>query len=115
LLTATSIVQVPNQKTGKNDSVSVADKTTRLEGARLVKDLIIGMQPKGPGQVVNVNQTNQTANIGTSETNEERMKRLRMKQQEHNLLPQQVAAVPDYIDQGEDAPDDEHDEDEDDG
>jgi len=40
------------------------------------------------------------------------VRRLRKQAQEHNLLPAQTAAVPDYIDAGEDAPDDEHDEDE---
>jgi predicted RNA-binding protein with TRAM domain len=112
LLTATEVVMKKNLKTGKDEYVTVEDKTTRLEGARLVRDLVIGMQPKGPGVAVNVNQTNQTANIANaSETTEERMRRIRQKIQEHNLLPPQVSAVPDYIDQGEDSPDDEHDDD----
>ena len=70
------------------------------------------MQPKGPGVAVQVNNNNQpTVNLGTTETTEERMKRLRAQAQAHNLLPPTVTAVPDHIDQGEDAPDDEHDED----
>lgn len=111
LLTSTELVMKKNLKTGKDEYVTVEDKTTRLEGARLVRDLIVGLQPKGPGVAVNVTQTNQTANIGSAETTEERMKRLRAQAQAHNLLPPQVSAVPEYIDQGEDSPDDEHDED----
>ena len=113
LLTATELVLKKNLKTGKDEHVTVEDKTTRLEGARLVRDLVIGMQPKGPAVAVQVNQNNNpTVTVGSSETNEERVRRLRKQAQEHNLLPAQVAAVPTYIDEGEDAPDDEHDEDE---
>jgi hypothetical protein len=115
LLTSTELVMKKNLKTGKDEYVTVEDKTTRLEGARLVRDLIVGLQPKGPGVVVNANQTNQTAvQMGSAETTEERMKRLRAQAQAHNLLPPQVSAVPDYIDQGEDSPDDEHGDEEDD-
>ena len=99
LLTATTTVRTPNSKTGKVDTYREEDKTTRLEAARLVKDLVIGMQPKQPAVAVNVNQTNQTANIGTAETLEERMRRLRSKAQAHNLLAPEVAAVPASIDQ----------------
>ena len=49
--------------------------------------------------------------MGRAETVEERMKRLRKQAQEHNLLPAQTAAVPDYIDAGEDAPEDDGDDD----
>ena len=100
LLTATTTVRTPNAKTGKVDTYREEDKTTRLEAARLVKDLAIGMQPKQPAVAVNVNQTNQTANIGSAETVEERMRRLRARAQEHNLLPPKVAAVPQAIDAG---------------
>ena len=117
LLTATTTVRTPNAKTGKVDTYREEDKTTRLEAARLVKDLAIGMQPKQPAVAVNVNQTNQTANIGSAETLEERLRRLRSKAQEHNLLPPEVAAVPAAIDSGLDDDDviegdDEEDEDE---
>ena len=114
LLTATELVLKKNLKTGKEEHVTVEDKTTRLEGARLVRDLVIGMQPKTPMVAIQNNQNNNpTVTVGSSETNEERVRRLRKKAQEHNLLPAQVSAVPTYIDEGEDAPDDEHDEDED--
>ena len=112
LLTATELVLKKNLKTGKEEHVTVADKTTRLEGARLVRDLVAAVQPKGPGVAVQVNNNNQpTIQLGSAETTEERMKRLRAQAQAHNLLPPQVTAVPDYIDQGEDSPDDEHEED----
>jgi hypothetical protein len=110
LLTSTELVMKKNLKTGKDEYVTVEDKTTRLEGARLVRDLIVGLQPKGPGVVVNANQTNQTANIGSAETYEERLRRLREKVKEFNLLPAEVTAVPDSID----APDNDDDGDGDD-
>jgi Bacterial regulatory proteins, lacI family len=103
LLTATEQVQIPDPRTGKNRIVRQDDKTTRLEASRLVKDMIIGMQPKGPAVEVNVKQTNQTANISSAETNEERMQRLRKQAQEFNQLPPEVAAVPASIDAGGDA------------
>lgn len=118
LLTATTIVEQPNEKTGRKNHVRIEDKTTRLEAVRLVKDLVIGMQPKGPAVAVNVNQTNQTANIGSAETVEERMRRLRARAQEHNLLPPKVAAVPQAIDAGmddDDVIDSEEEEEEEDG
>jgi hypothetical protein len=114
LLTATELVLKKNLKTGKEEHVTVEDKTTRLEGARLVRDLVIGMQPKTPMVAIQNNQNNNpTVTVGSSETNEERVRRLRKQAQEHNLLPAQVSAVPEWVDEGEDAPDDEHDEDED--
>jgi len=114
LLTATEVVMKKNLKTGKDEYVTVEDKTTRLEGTRLVRDLVIGMQPKQPMVAIQNNQNNQpVVTVGSHETNEERVRRLRKQAQEHNLLPAAVAAVPDYIDAGEDAPDDEHDEDDD--
>jgi hypothetical protein len=112
LLTATETVMKKNLKTGKDEYVRVDDRTTQLEGARLVRDLVIGMQPKTPMVAIQNNQTNQPiVTVGATETVEERMKRLRKQAQEYNLLPAQVAAVPTYIDEGEDAPDDEHAED----
>ncbi len=115
LLTATETVMKKNLKTGKDEYVTVEDKTTRLEGTRLVRDLVIGLQPKGPGVAVQVNNNNQpTVNLGTTETTEERMKRLRTQAQAFNLLPPQVTAVPQHIDEGEDSLDDEHDDDEED-
>ena len=112
LLTSTELVMKKNLKTGKDEYVTVEDKTTRLEGARLVRDLIVGLQPKGPGVVVNANQTNQTAvQIGSAETYEERLRRLRAKAQEFNLLPAEVSAVPSTIDSPVDE-DEDNDEDE---
>ena len=111
LLTATEHVEMPDPRTGKKKIVKQEDKTTRLEAGRLVKDLIVGMQPKGPAVELNVNQTNQTANISTAETVEERMRRLRKQAQEHNLLAPEVAGVPQYIDEGMDAPEEDDGED----
>lgn len=112
LLTATEVVMKKNLKTGKDEYVTVEDKTTRLEGARLVRDLVIGMQPKGPMVAIQNNQNNQpVVQMGSAETTEERMRRLRKQAQEHNLLPSQTTAVPDYIDAGEDAPEDDGDDD----
>ena len=111
LLTATELVEKKNLKTGLQEHITVEDKTTRLEGMRLVVSMASALQPKGPGVAVQVNNNLPTVHMGTAETLEERMKRLRQKAQEHNLLPAQVAAVPDYIDQGEDSPGDEHEED----
>ena len=112
LLTATEIVLKKNLKTGKEEHVTVDDKTTRLEAARVVRDLVIGMQPKGPAVALQVNQNNNpTVTVGATETVEERMKRLRAQAQAHNLLPAEVAAVPEWVDEGQDSPEDEHDED----
>lgn len=106
LLRATELVEVGNKKTGRVRVVEMEDKTTRLEATRIVSGLIIGLQPKSPPVALNVNQTNQMANITQAETYEERLRRLRKQAQEHNLLPPEVAATPDYIDREEDAPDD---------
>lgn len=110
LLTATEMKDVKNLKTGLEERVSVEDKTTRLEGMKLVVSMAGALQPKGPAVAVNVNQTNQTANLGSGETFEERMRRLRAKAQEHNLLPPESAAVPEYVDAGRDAPDEDDEE-----
>ena len=100
LLTATELVEVKDNKTGKTKVVSQEDKTTRLEASRLVKDLVVGLVPKGPAVVANMQQTTQVAAMGSSETNEERMRRLRKKAAEFNQLPPEVAGVPDSIDAG---------------
>jgi hypothetical protein len=114
LLNANSVLEYTDPKTQKKTFKKVEDKTTRLEAVRLVKDIIIGLQPKQAPVEVNVQQTNQVANLSTAETTEERMRRLRLKAQEHNLLPPEVAAVPASIDRGDDEDDDEEEDGEDD-
>jgi hypothetical protein len=112
LLTATEVVMKKNLKTGKDEYVTVEDKTTRLEGTRLVRDLVIGMQPKTPMVAIQNNQTNQTSvPIGSAETYEERLRRLRAKAKDFNLLPAEVSAVPDSVDSPDEEDDDEDDED----
>lgn len=113
LLTATEIVEVKDQKTGKTKYEKVEDKTTRIEAVRLTKELIVGMIPKGPPVEVNVNNTTQIANMSAAETNEERMRRLRANITEFNKLPPEVAGVPTHIDR-EEEPESTDDEDEDD-
>lgn len=113
LLEATELVEKKDEKTGKVKVITVADKTTRIEAMKVMTSLITALQPKAPSAQVNVQQTNQTAVISSSETNEERFRRLRKKADEFNALPPQVAAVPDHIDAGRDADDDGEDEDED--
>lgn len=112
LLAATEVVEVKDLRTGKIRYRTVDDKTTRLEAMRLIKDLIIGLQPKGPPVEVNVNQTNQVAQLTEGvETNEERMERLRAKIRAQNALPPEIAGVPASIDEdGDDEGDDEEDE-----
>lgn len=112
LLTATELVEINDSNTGKKKVVKQDDKTTRLEASRIVKDIIVAKQPKGPIAEVNVNQTNQVANLSAAETTEERMDRLRKRAAEENLLPAEVAAVPGYLDRDEE-PEDDDDEDED--
>jgi hypothetical protein len=107
LLTATELVEVPNGQTGKKKVVRQVDKTTRLEANRLVKDLIVAVQPKGAPVEVNVNQTNQVANLSAAETTEERMDRLRQKAREFNQLPPETVGVPEEIDSGEEDDDEE--------
>lgn len=103
LLTATETIEVKDHKTGKMENVKMEDKTTRLEALRIVKSLVETTQPKGPAVAVQVNQTNQTAQIAAKggETFEERMRRLRSSAKEHNLLPAEVSAVPKSIDEGD--------------
>jgi hypothetical protein len=108
LLEATELVEVKNDKTGKTRVTRMPDKTTRLEAQRLVKDLIIGLQPKGPLVAQNIQQTTQVAAISAStETNEERLARLREKAREYNALPPKVAGVPEHLDTRGDEGDDE--------
>lgn len=111
LLAATELVEQKDLKTGKVKIVTVEDKTTRLEAVKVLNALIAGLQPKGALMEQTIIQTNQTATLTSGETNEERFARLRKRAQEHNALPAEVAAVPEYIDAGEDAEDDEEDED----
>ena len=106
LLTATELVEIGDPKVGKTKIVKQADKTTRLEAQRIVKDLVVGMQDKVPMAEVNVTQTNQVANLSNAETTEERMDRLRKRAAEANLLPAEVAAVPGYLDRDEEPEDD---------
>lgn len=106
LLDATELVEIPNPNNGKKKIVSRPDKTTRLEAGRLVKDLMIGLQPKGPMIEQTINQTNQVATLSSGvETTEERFKRLRQQAAEHNLLPPEVSGVPQHIDREEDEED----------
>lgn len=112
LLTATELVEVKNEKTGRTKIQVMEDKTTRLEAARVWNSIVAAQIPKGPMIEQNINQTTQVAAIGGSETNEERLRRLRAKAAEHNLLPPEVAGVPRYIDAGEDGDDDEDEDDE---
>ena len=116
LLAATELVEKKDLKTGKIKVVTVADKTTRLEALKVFNQISQTMQPKTPMIQNNVSATAQAAaSVTESETTEERFKRLRERAAAHNALPPVVAAVPDYIDAGEDADDDEEDEDEDEG
>lgn len=100
LLTATNTVERPNAKTGGQTTVYEIDKITRLEALKVMKGFIETTQPKVPMIQQSISQTNQTAVLSSAETPEERMRRLRAKAQEHNLLPPEVAAVPKHIDLG---------------
>lgn len=112
LLLATELVEVKDANTGRTKVVREVDKTTRLEANRIVKDIIVGTQPKGPIAEVNVNQTTQVANLSSAETTEERMDRLRKKAAEANLIPAEIAAVPEHIDRDEEPDEDDEDEEE---
>ncbi|MGA3264082.1 MAG: VOC family protein [Terracidiphilus sp.] len=48
LLTATELVEINDATTGKKKIVKQDDKTTQLEACRIVKDIIVAKQPKGP-------------------------------------------------------------------
>lgn len=110
LLDATEQVEMVDPRTSQKRLVSRPDKTTRVEGMRLVADLIGKLQPKAPLTEVNVNQTNQVANLSSAETPEERFRRLRKQQQQFNALPPEVAGVPTVIDRGVAEEDDEDEE-----
>ena len=112
LLAATELVEVKNNKTGKTEIVKMDDKVTQLEAQRIFKDVLIGLQPKGPLVENNFNPVNQIANMSSAETYEERLSRLRKKAQEHNLLPPEVTAVPKEIDAGSSEEDDDGEDDE---
>lgn len=102
LLTAKMTVEINDQKTGKKKIVEKPDRTTQLEATRVIKDIIVGIQPKAPLIAQKVQQTNTTQSatiISKSETVEDRMRRLRAKAQQHNQLPPETAGVPEHIDQ----------------
>ena len=101
LLTATELIEVPDGNTGNKKVVKQDDKTTRLEASRIVKDIIVAKQPKGPLVEVNANQTNQVMNLSAAETYEERLARLRKQAQEANMLPAEVIALPESLDNNE--------------
>jgi len=117
LLNAKNIVRVKNSKTGKEEDIQVDDKSTQLDASRVVKELMIGLQPKSPVAVVNNNQQNNNATVVMSkaETTEERLARLRKKAAEANLLPAETAAVPDHLDRDETPEDNDDDLDEEEG
>jgi len=113
LLDATELVEVKDPTTGKTKLMTREDKTTRIEALRIVRDVIGHVQPKVPTTEVNVNQTNQIANLSTAETTEERLARLRKLADEAYQLPPEVAGVPSNVDKGEDDDDGEDEEEED--
>lgn len=107
LLDATEMVEVTDLTTGKKRHIMRPDKTTRIEGMKLVSDLVGKMQPKAAATEVNVHQTTQVqTNLSKAETMEERLRRLRKKAQEFNQLPPEVAGVPESIDRGDESDDD---------
>jgi hypothetical protein len=114
LLGAMELVERKNPNTGKVSVVKIEDKTTRMETMKIAVSLLSALQPKNPAVEVNVNQTNQTANLNGAETNEERFARLQRQAAAHNLLPPEVAAVPAGIDAGGEADDEDDDDDDDD-
>lgn len=114
LLTATELIEIPDTTTGGKKVVKQDDKTTRLEASRIVSNIIVAKQPKGPIAEVNVNNTTQIANLSAAETTEERMDRLRARAAAENLLPAEIAAVPRNIDRDEDPEDNDDDEGDDD-
>ena len=106
-----------DSKTPNKNGVKRQHKTTRLEALRIGKELIVGLQPKTPPVAVNVNQTNQVANLSAKETNEERLDRLR--KQANGFISNEVAGVPEGLDEsyggGEDVEEDDEDDEEEDG
>jgi DNA-binding IscR family transcriptional regulator len=114
LLEATNTVEQKNQRTGLMEYTNVPDKITRLDAVKVYTGLLATTQPKVPGVNVQVSQQNhnQTAVLSSTETNEERLRRLRAMQAEHNLLPPVVIGTPKNIDAGYD-PDEDSDEEDD--
>jgi len=112
LLAATELVEIKNEKTGKVRVEKMEDKTTRLEALRVLNSLVGNLQPKSPIVEVNNTQTNQVAQIASgTETTEDRLRRLRKQAAQHRLKPPEVAAVPEYLDEGGSAADEDDDED----
>lgn len=116
LLDAEELVEMVDPNTGKKKHIKRADKTTRLEAVKIVSEIIKNVQPKVPLANVNVNQTTQVAAsaMSSAETTEERLRRLREKAREFAALPPEVAGVPEAIDAGGSAEDDDEDSDEED-
>jgi predicted transcriptional regulator len=112
LLSATELVEIKDPKTGQTKTIRQDDKTVQLEALKIVNQMVSNLQPKGPLIENNVSQTTQIANLSTAETTEDRMRRLREKAKAFNVLPPEVAGVPESIDSGEDDDDEEEDEDE---
>jgi hypothetical protein len=112
LLSATELVEHKSAKNGRTTIRTVEDKTTRIEALRLLNSFAATMQPKQAPVEVNVNQTNQTANISSAETTEDRFRRLREKAEAFKSLPPIVAGVPENIDAGEEPDDDDEEDDE---
>lgn len=106
LLTAKTFIRKKNKRTGLEEDVPVDDKITQLEAVRVMGGLIQSATPKVPGVAVNVQQNNQTAVLSSTETNEERLRRLRQLQKEHNKLPPEVIGTPALIDSGYDPDED---------
>jgi hypothetical protein len=96
---------------GSAELVPVDDAETKLEALKVFGEYVKAMQPKGTGLSVNVNQTNQTANVTNIRTGgfEDRLAAIRKKVAEHNLLP------PVTVDAREEDPDEEDDDDIEDG
>jgi hypothetical protein len=101
LLMATELIEVPDGNTGNKKVVKQDDKTTRLEASRIVKDIIVAKQPKGPMVEVNNTQTNQVATLSTAETYEERLVRLRKQIDQENSRPAEVIGMPALLDKND--------------
>lgn len=98
LLEATEMVEMVDPRTSQKRMIQRPDMNTRVEGMRLVADLIGKVQPKAPPVEVNVNQNMAVANLSSAETPEERFRRLRRQQQQFNALPPEIAGVPQAVD-----------------
>lgn len=111
LLSATELVEVKDEKTGKVRVEKMQDKTTQLEAIRVLTGLMAAQIPKAPVVEQKIVQTTQVAAIQSStETNEDRIRRIRSQAQQFNQLPPEVAAVPDRIDRGIEDEDEEEEE-----